>query len=150
MGTRYEGSPSEVRALSAFINLVRASESLTSRTSRHLEEAGLTPGQFGALETLYHCGPLFQKDLCTKLLRSGGNMVLLIDNLEKRGWVKRRRSSDDRRHIRVRITPAGRKTLLRVLPAHVRGIMKELSVLKPKELSTLRTLCRRLGLQERA
>ena len=52
-------------------------------------EYDLTAPQFGVLEALYHLGPLCQKDLAAKILKSSGNMTMVIDNLEKRDLVRR-------------------------------------------------------------
>lgn len=73
-------------ALSTYTKLVRAAESVTSRTSRLMTEAGLTLSQFGVLEALYHKGPLCQRDIAAKILKSTGNITLVIDNLEKEVW----------------------------------------------------------------
>ena len=91
MPTRFKGSKQEVRALNAFINLARASDSLMARMSLQFESEGLTTGQFGILEALLHLGPMCQKTIGQKLLRSGGNITLVVDNLEKQGWVRRER-----------------------------------------------------------
>ena len=87
MPTHYKGAENEVRALNAFINLMRASDSLASRGALLLESQGLTHGQFGTMEALFHLGPLCQRQLGEKLLRSGGNLTMVIDNLEKKGWL---------------------------------------------------------------
>ena len=58
MSTHCRGSKKEIRALDAYIKLMRAAESVTDRTSRHLAAAGLTISQFGVLEALLHLGPL--------------------------------------------------------------------------------------------
>ena len=83
MPTHYQGCPYSVRALDAFIELVRASGSVVARTSRHLATEGLTVGQFGILETLWHLGPLHQCELAKKHLQSGGNVTMIVDNLGK-------------------------------------------------------------------
>ena len=89
MPTHFKGRKETERALSAYINLIRASDSLVSKVSAHLEQSGVTLGQFGVLEALHHLGPMCQHALAKKLLRSGGNVTLVVDNLEKRGWVRR-------------------------------------------------------------
>src|ERR1700687_4768101 len=89
MGSHYRGTAEEVRALDAFIKLARAADSIGSRVSASITEAGVTERQFGMLEALFHLGPLHQCDLGQKLLRSGANMTLVVDNLEKRGLVRR-------------------------------------------------------------
>jgi MarR family 2-MHQ and catechol resistance regulon transcriptional repressor len=108
----------------------------------------LTPSQFGTLETLLHRGPLCQKEIASKLLVSGGNITMVIDNLEKRRLVERRRSHDDRRYISVTLTAAGRHLISRVFPRHVARVVEELSVLTPAEQDLLGDLCRCLGLKE--
>lgn len=145
MPTQYKGTEEEVRALNAFVNLMRASDSLARRLSGQLEQSGLTMGQFGVLEVLYHLGPMCQKTLGEKLLRSGGNVTLVVDNLSRHGWVRRQRQADDRRLIQIQLTPKGRTLIARVFPKHVEAIAKELSALDPKEQEDLRCICRKLG-----
>jgi MarR family 2-MHQ and catechol resistance regulon transcriptional repressor len=146
MVTRHTGPPAEVRALDAYIKLTRAAESVTARLSGLWAAAGLTEGQFGALEALYHLGPLVQRDLAAKLLRSGGNVTLVIDNLEKRGLVRRERDADDRRRITVHLTAAGRRLIRRLFPRHAAAVAAELGVLTAAEQEDLGRLCRKLGL----
>jgi MarR family 2-MHQ and catechol resistance regulon transcriptional repressor len=145
MPTHFRGSRREVRALNAFINLARASDSLMARMSLQFESDGLTTGQFGILEVLLHLGPMCQKTLGEKLLRSGGNITLVVDNLEKHGWVRRERQKDDRRKILVHLTPEGRRVISEMVPRHVEAIVKEMRRLEPGEQEALRRICRKLG-----
>jgi MarR family 2-MHQ and catechol resistance regulon transcriptional repressor len=145
MPSHYKGAENEVRALNAFINLMRASDSLAARGALLLESQGLTHGQFGTMEALFHLGPLCQRALGEKLLRSGGNLTLVIDNLEKKGWVRRERQPDDRRKVLVSLTPKGRARIEKVFPAHVAFLTGEFSGLTSREQETLRRLCRKLG-----
>jgi MarR family 2-MHQ and catechol resistance regulon transcriptional repressor len=148
--THFEGSAETKRALNAFINLARATNSLQARLSVQLEGQGLTVGQFGVLEALLHLGPMTQCVLGEKLLRSGGNITLVIDNLEKHGLVRRERQTEDRRTIVIHLTPKGMRLIKRVFPAHAKMILKEMSQLEPKEQEDLRRLCRKLGTGGRA
>src|SRR5271157_4664538 len=133
MPTHFQGSQETVRALNAFINLERASDTVIGRLTPPLEAQGLTVGQFGVLEALLHLGPLCQHELAKKLLRSGGNVTLVVDNLEKHGWVRRVRQQDDRRKVQIQLTPAGRRLITRVFPAHARAIAAEMSRLSAGE-----------------
>ena len=148
MATRYLGTKDEVRALDTYIKLARAAESVSSRIHRHLADADLTVSQFGVLEALLHLGPLYQRELAEKLLRSGGNMTLVIDNLEKRELVKREREADDRRCIKVCLTEKGKQLINQVFPSHVAAVVNEMSILTPEQQEELGRLCRRLGKQE--
>lgn len=145
MGTRHRGSRKETESLDAFIALMRCSESVLVSTSTPYAAEGLTSSQFGTLEALYHIGPLHQKDIAAKLLRSGGNVVMVVDNLEKRDLVKRRRDTEDRRCTWVELTPAGRLLIEGLFPRVLERIVDCLSVLTPKERIELHHLCRKLG-----
>jgi MarR family 2-MHQ and catechol resistance regulon transcriptional repressor len=149
MGTRHKGLSGEVRALDAYIKLMRAAESVSARLSPHLTRAGLTVSQFGALEALYHLGPLCQRDLGKKILKSGGNITMVVDNLEKRGLVERVRAEDDRRYITVNLTKRGRKLIAELFPRHAKVIREEMGVLSDAELEMLGRLCKRVGLKEK-
>jgi MarR family 2-MHQ and catechol resistance regulon transcriptional repressor len=148
MPTQHSGHPEEQRALNAYIALMRASDSVSARVHRHLSTSSLSIGQFGVLEILYHLGPLSPRDLCFKLLRSSGNVTLILDNLEKRALIRRERSQSDRRMITIHLTDAGHALITEVFPAQVDAIRTDLSVLTPGEQDELRRLCRKLGLQQ--
>lgn len=145
MGTRYYGTKDEIRALDSYIKLSRAAESVSVRIHRHLNTAKLTTSQFGVLEALLHLGPLSQSDLAQKLLKSGGNITLVIDNLEKRQLVKRDRLTKDRRVVMVCLTEKGQQLISEIFPRHVAAVVEEMSILTESEQEELSRLCRRLG-----
>lgn len=150
MHQRYKGNKKELRALRVYVKLMRAAESVTSRTHRYLSGAGLTLSQFAVLEALYHLGPLSQREIGQKILRSSGNITMVIDNLEKSGLVKRERNPSDRRFFIVHLTDKGYSQINRIFPAHAAVIAKDLGVLTAAEQETLGRLCKKLGLaQER-
>lgn len=145
MSTRYRGSEEETRALDAFITLTRATNSVAASLAKLKAYDGLTVSQFGVLEALHHIGPLSQKDLARKLLKSSGNLVTVIDNLQQRGLVERNRLARDRRVIEVRLTDEGRQMITQLFPEHAKSILKVMSVLDEAELESLIELCRKLG-----
>ncbi|OGG45826.1 MAG: MarR family transcriptional regulator [Candidatus Handelsmanbacteria bacterium RIFCSPLOWO2_12_FULL_64_10] len=148
MGTHYKGTEEEVRALDTFIKLLRAAESTTARLSRHMAAHRLTVSQFGAMEALLHLGPLCQCDLGKKLLKSSGNITMVVDNLEKQGFVERRREVEDRRFVTVHLTDKGQRFIAEIFPRHVAAIVEEMGALTPPEQEDLGRLCRKLGRRE--
>jgi MarR family 2-MHQ and catechol resistance regulon transcriptional repressor len=148
MPTHYNGSPQETLALNTFIKLTRATESLVNRLSQRGTQGDLTPSQFGVLEALHHLGPLCLHELGAKILKSSGNITLVIDNLEKRGLVRRVRETEDRRMIKVNLTGEGQRLIGEILPGHLSAIVDEMSALAPEEQETLGRLCRKLGKRE--
>ena len=145
MGTHHKGPTDEVRALDAYIKLMRAAESVSTRIHGHLKDADLTVCQFGVLEAVHHLGALSQRQLGDKLLRSGGNITMVVDNLEKRGLVRRERCPEDRRVYRVHLLPAGARLIRRVFPVHAKAVAADMSALTPSETDDLGRLCRKLG-----
>lgn len=145
MGTRYKGTAAEVRALNAFIALSRAAGSVETRTQSVIAGAGLTEGQFGILEALYHLGPLCAAELARKVLRSRGNLTLVIANLERDGLAARTTRAEDRRYRTVALTAKGRALVRKMFPKHVGLLVRTMGALEPAEQEELRRLCRKLG-----
>jgi MarR family 2-MHQ and catechol resistance regulon transcriptional repressor len=145
MATHYRGTPQEVLALDGFIKLMRATDSISAYLTRHVETAGLTMGQFGVMEALLHLGPMSQRDLGAKLLRSGSNMTMVLDHLERRGLVRRSRRRSDRRAIDVSLTVQGRRLIAGLFPIHARRITRLFGALSPRDQQRLAAACKTLG-----
>jgi len=145
MPTHFHGNPEQVLALDTYIKITRAVNALEARLSRLDHFENLSGSQFGALESLLHLGPLSQSEICSKLLKSGGNITLVIDNLEKRGLVLRKTSASDRRVTNVSLTEKGEELIQRIFPEQVDAIVEEFGVLTPEEQKLLGMLCKKLG-----
>jgi MarR family 2-MHQ and catechol resistance regulon transcriptional repressor len=142
---RFKGTPAQERALSAYVKLERAAGAAFAYARVGLEEEGLTLSQFAVLEALYHLGPLFLGDLARRILTSSGNLTLVVDNLQRRGLVKRKQQGKDKRFVLATITPSGKKLIARIFPEHARRITEVMSRLRPDEQERLGDLCRKLG-----
>ncbi len=146
MSSHYKGSTSEQLALSALINLSRASNSVISRLEQSISaSSGLTTPQFGVLEALFHLGPLCQKDLAEKLLCTSGNLTAVIDNLIKQELVERVADTNDRRRHFITLTKKGTELIAKIFPQHAAEVQQIFSSLSKAEQDTLRVLCRKLG-----
>ncbi|NBW70076.1 MAG: MarR family transcriptional regulator [Bacteroidetes bacterium] len=147
MPTHYKGSPREIETLNAFIKLSRASNTLHNYLSRKLAECDITESQFGVLEALYHLGPLNQKALGDKILKSGGNITMVVMNLEKQGWVQKDKDPTDLRSHIIRLTPAGEDFIATIFPNHIERVVELFSELSNEELATFGDLCKKIGLK---
>jgi MarR family 2-MHQ and catechol resistance regulon transcriptional repressor len=145
MAGKYSGTEDEERALDLFIKLIRAAAAVETRTSRLVAETGLTTNQFGALETLYHLGPMLAGQLATKHLKSPNNFTTVLSKLEDQGLITRERQDEDRRAVLVRLTPLGRERVESIMPGYVRAITADLGVLTAREQQRLAELLRKLG-----
>jgi MarR family 2-MHQ and catechol resistance regulon transcriptional repressor len=146
MQKKYSKNTKEHKALRTYVKLMRAAETITGRIHEHLSSIGLTLSQFAVLEALYHLGPLSQREIGRKILRSSGNITMVVDNLEKSGLVRRKRDRSDRRFFIVHLTDSGYQLISNIFPPHARVIAKEFGVLTAAEQDTLGSLCKKLGL----
>lgn len=149
MGTHFSGSKKNIEALNSYIKLIRSAESLSSKINLQLSEFGLTESQFGVLDALYHLGPMKQKELGKKILKSGGNITMVINNLEKHGMVQRKKGEKDKRQFIINLTSNGKKAIQDLLPQITKKIQKHFEILTKEEQKELQRLCKIVGLQIR-
>ena len=150
MPIHFTGSRAEMRTLDTFVKLTRCTNSLLARLAERNSIGELTYSQFAVLEALYHIGPLTAGEVSQKILKSGSNLTLVIDNLERDGLVRRERDARDRRVIHVHLTEAGKGKVQAVLPGHVAALVDEFQVLSAKEQEMLGELCKKLGRNTRS
>ena len=132
-------------ALGLWVKLARAFATFSKKSTESIRSFGLTEPQFAVLETLGHLGSMTIGTLCKKQLVSGGNMTLVVDNLEKENLVRRVHSVDDRRTIIVELTEKGKELFDAIFPRHAENITRTLSVLSNEEIETLSRLLKKLG-----
>ena len=148
MTTHYHGTPIEESALDVYVKLMRAAEVVNLRINRHLKEAQLTISQFGVLEAIYHLGPMHQNQLAAKILKTGGNLTMVVDNLVKRGLVQREQDPQDRRCFSIHLTEIGHDLVRDLFAQHVPIVVESIGVLSLEEQAQLAALCRKLGLAQ--
>jgi MarR family transcriptional regulator, 2-MHQ and catechol-resistance regulon repressor len=135
----------EGRALSVWIALARCYSTFAKAIAAKVQEYGLTVPQFGALEALYHLGPLSLGELADKLLVTGGNVTYVMDRLEGQGLVSRYRRSDDRRVVEAKLTEEGRALVASVFPGHAEYVEHLCRHLGTEDQNELRRLLKALG-----
>src|SRR6185437_11437658 len=71
------------------IVLARAYHTIVRAVSRDVSRYRLTLGQFAVMEALYHKGALPLGRVGSLLLVTAGNITYVVDQLERRGLVRR-------------------------------------------------------------
>lgn len=102
-----------------------------------LADDGMTPTLFGSLVLIEANPGLKQADLARALQLDRSTVVTVIDTLEKRGLVARRRAADDRRSNAVSLTTAGTRLLARLKPRVADHEARLANDLNPEERATL-------------
>lgn len=78
---------------------------------------GIRPQQYQVLLILDGVGGASQQELCTAARVDSGNMVELLDGLERLGYARRARDDRDRRRHLVTVTPPGQAALAQLRQA---------------------------------
>jgi DNA-binding MarR family transcriptional regulator len=106
----------------------------------HLQDFGVTAAQFKVLIIVAQYGVDTPAELCRFLSLDSGSMTRMLDRLEQKALIVRRRCADDRRQVRLGLTEEGQK-LADQLPQIGAAAMNELvGVLAADELATLESL----------
>ena len=130
-------------ALSVYVKLMRGTNQVTHKIHGHLRDDNLTVSQFGVLEALYHLGPLSQSELGEKILKSNANLTTVVDSLERKTLVIRKRAEEDRRRVTVYLTESGRELIAKVFPRHAEAVAKVLNFLNDEEKDILSNILRK-------
>ncbi len=105
-----------------------------------LEPLRIEPRDFGALTALEAMGPVSQAELARHMGVSGASMVQIVDDLEQRGLLERRRLASDRRTQILHVQPEVHDVLLeasRLADAMTGTLLGDLSRTRQKRLATL-------------
>ena len=103
--------PSDVLVGSISFLLSKLGSLTSSRFNAAVAPFGIHPGHYGLLRILQVSGPDSQQALGEALGFAPSRMVALVDELEDKGLVERRRSPTDRRVNMLHLTRKGRTTL---------------------------------------
>ena len=129
-------------ATECYANLWRAADLLMELHNRQAsEQYQLSPSARQLLAVVEGAGqPLEPSVIAERLLVTTGSMTSLLDNLEKRGLVRRQPHPEDRRKILVDITPAAQAIVDELLPSmHARERDVMAAALTPSEQRSLLT-----------
>ena len=92
-----------------WLNLSRTASAVGHTVEQHLRPYGLSPTQYNVLRILRGAGGngLCQADIGDRLVAQGPDVPRILDRMEKAGWVKRERGTEDRRVVMASLTERG-------------------------------------------
>lgn len=131
--------PFEILEEEAYLNLMRTASMLSRPVKALFQKYGITEAQFNVLRILMGApqGQLPSESIGQRLVARSPDVTQLIDRLQRKSLVERNRSRDDRRVVKVQITPQGRD-LVRVLNPQVERLLPDLfSHMEPADLALL-------------
>lgn len=132
-------------SLSTWVELMKAFNKIRSLELSLVEQNGLTIGQFGLLELLYHRGEQSIGAATKLVMSSPGNMTVVVKNLVKLGLITADKSESDKRSATLLITAKGSELIASIFPEHSSRINGFLSGLSTEEKEVVRAMLRKLN-----
>lgn len=123
----------------ALLGLLKTADRLRRLAGGVVEPFGISNQQYNVLRILRGTGEegLPTLEIADRLIEQAPGITRLLDRLEKKKLIRRRRCSEDRRQVLCWITPAGMELLARLdKPAEKFG-RQALNMLSEKELRAL-------------
>ncbi len=131
--------------LKILIGLHRTVNYIDKQSLKIFSKHNLTIGQFGVLEALYHKGNMTIGQVQEKILSSSGTIPLIINNLEKRGYIVKNIDSKDKRKCILQITNLGKQLVEEVYPENEQQIIEVMKCWSDKEQQQLASLLKKFG-----
>lgn len=130
----------EILELDAWRSLADTHRLASVRINSDLRRYGLTLPQYSVLRAVgrSEAGYLAMNQIGQDLLVTYADVTLIVDNLEKHNWLRRRREARDRRVVRIELTQEGRQLWKRISSVHKKRIAKLLRGLSKQELIELK------------
>lgn len=117
-----------------------------ARFAARIKALDLTPAQAGLLRLIAWEPGQSQQAIAGQLGTPPSRLVLLVDGLEERGLVERRRNPEDRRHYALYLTDAGGRFMREELAPVGAGHEDEICAgLAPEERAQLHDLLKRIA-----
>lgn len=135
-----------IKAPRLWLVLARAYGSIVSYIEGSIAAQGLGLSDFMVLEVLLHKGPLTISAIGEKVLLASASMTSAIDRLEKRGLVRRRSCSSDRRIRLVELTGEGKSFIEEIYVRHEKDLEFVASTLSNAERRTMYEGLKKIGL----
>ena len=104
--------------LKLVIAMARTYNDMFFEIEKNVQEFGLNISEFGVLEMLYHKGDQPVQKVAEKILVTNGTITYVINKLEKKELVVRRKCEKDKRVFYVSLTEKGREFISDIFPKH--------------------------------
>lgn len=108
-----------------------------------LGKLGFTSAQWPILRAVADGDTPIAADLCRRLNYDTGSMTRMLNRLEEKGVIVREPGKEDRRVVRLRITPAGRRIYPKLRDATIRVLNRLVADFSPADVKQVhKQLCR--------
>lgn len=110
----------------------------------HMEPHGITAAQFKVMIIIAQFGVDTPAELCRHLSLDSGSMTRMLDRLEQKGLLLRKRCADDRRLVRLALTEEGQALADKLPEIGVNAMNQLAGALDSEELQTLEAILKKI------
>lgn len=136
-------------ALKTFIAMKRTINNFEIQSRKQIGQFNLNMNEFAVLEILFHKGVRTTQQLKEGILIANSSTTYIVDNLEKKGYVFREFSQEDKRIILVDLTHNGRQLMSDIFPMHAELLTNNFDRLTIGEITQIRQLLKKMnGIQD--
>lgn len=141
-----ERGESHQAALKLWLKLLTSVNGVEAVIRRRLrDQFGTTLSRFDLMAQLHRFpAGLRSGELSQRLMVTGANVTLVVDQLARAGLVVRQDDPQDRRALIIKLTPKGRREIERMMPVHARWVNELLGDLSAAEKEQIRKLLGKL------
>lgn len=104
--------------LNIVLAMARTHNSLFSKIEKSVQESGLNISEFGVLEVLYNQGDQPVQKIADKILVTSGTITYVINKLESKNLVIRKKCEKDKRIFYVSLTKEGEELISKAFEKH--------------------------------
>ncbi len=126
------------------IGIMRASNLLVDDLKKTLKNYPINATEFSVMEFLYSKGEKSIQEIRDRILLASGSATYVVDNLERKEYVRRIVNQNDRRVTYIKLTEAGKDLINDIFPMHKKNTKKIFNDLTNGELITLKEILKKI------
>lgn len=127
------------------IGIIRASNLLIDDLKKTLKKYPINATEFSVMEFLYSKGEKSIQEIRDRILLASSSATYVVDNLERKEYVRRIVNQNDRRVTYIKLTEAGKNLINDIFPTHKKNTKKIFNDLTNEELITLKEILKKIN-----
>ena len=127
------------------IGIMRASNLLVDDLKKTLKNYPINATEFSVMEFLYSKGEKSIQEIRDRILLASGSATYVVDNLERKEYVRRIVNQNDRRVTYIKLTEAGKNLINDIFPTHKKNTKEIFNDLTNEELITLKEILKKIN-----
>ena len=127
------------------IGIMRASNLLVDDLKKTIKNYPINATEFSVMEFLYSKGEKSIQEIRDRILLASSSATYVVDNLERKEYVRRIVNQNDRRVTYIKLTEAGKDLINDIFPTHKKNTKKIFNDLTNEELIILKEILKKIN-----